>query len=33
MDFALALIETLAGREKRDQVEAALQRPGYRKTA
>jgi len=33
MDFALALIETLAGREKRDQVEAALQRPGYSKTA
>jgi 4-methyl-5(b-hydroxyethyl)-thiazole monophosphate biosynthesis len=27
MDFALALIELLAGREKRDEVEAALQRP------
>jgi len=27
MDFALALIEILAGRQKRDQVEAALQRP------
>lgn len=27
MDFALALIETLAGREKRDQVEAGLVRP------
>ncbi len=26
MDFALALIERLAGREKRDEVEAALQR-------
>lgn len=33
MDFALTLIETLAGSAKRDQVEAALQRPGYRKTA
>ena len=30
MDFALALIENLVGKEKRDQVEAALQRPGYR---
>ena len=28
MDFALELIETLAGREKRDEVEAALLRPG-----
>ena len=27
MDFALALIEILAGKEKRDQVEGALQRP------
>ena len=27
MDFALTLIELLAGRERRDQVEAALQRP------
>jgi 4-methyl-5(b-hydroxyethyl)-thiazole monophosphate biosynthesis len=27
MDFALTLIEILAGREKRDEVEAALQRP------
>jgi 4-methyl-5(b-hydroxyethyl)-thiazole monophosphate biosynthesis len=27
MDFALALIEILAGRDKRDEVEAALQRP------
>lgn len=27
MDFALALIENLVGREKRDEVEAALQRP------
>lgn len=27
MDFALALIELLAGREKRDEVETALQRP------
>jgi hypothetical protein len=26
MDFALTLIEILAGRAKRDQVEAALQR-------
>jgi 4-methyl-5(b-hydroxyethyl)-thiazole monophosphate biosynthesis len=28
MDFALALIEILSGRTKRDEVEAALQRPG-----
>lgn len=28
MDFALELIEKLAGREKRDEVEAALLRPG-----
>lgn len=28
MDFALALIETLAGRARRDEVEAGLQRPG-----
>ncbi len=28
MDFALVLIENLVGREKREQVEAALQRPG-----
>lgn len=28
MDFALELIETLAGRAKRDEVEAGLQRPG-----
>jgi len=27
MDFALTLIENLAGKEKRDEVEAALQRP------
>lgn len=27
MDFTLTLIEILAGKEKRDQVEAALQRP------
>ncbi len=27
MDFTLALIEQLVGREKRDEVEAALQRP------
>ena len=27
MDFALALIEILVGRERRDEVEAALQRP------
>ncbi len=27
MDFALRLIETLAGKAKRDEVEAALQRP------
>jgi 4-methyl-5(b-hydroxyethyl)-thiazole monophosphate biosynthesis len=33
MDFALELIELLAGREKRDQVEAALQRPAaHRRT-
>ena len=29
MDFALELIETLASREKRDEVEAALLRPSY----
>lgn len=28
MDFALELIETLAGKAKRDEVEAGLQRPG-----
>jgi 4-methyl-5(b-hydroxyethyl)-thiazole monophosphate biosynthesis len=28
MDFALTLIETLAGKARRDEVEAALQRPG-----
>jgi 4-methyl-5(b-hydroxyethyl)-thiazole monophosphate biosynthesis len=28
MDFALTLIETLAGRETRERVEAQLQRPG-----
>jgi 4-methyl-5(b-hydroxyethyl)-thiazole monophosphate biosynthesis len=28
MDFALELIETLAGKDKRDEVEAALLRPG-----
>lgn len=33
MDFALALIEALAGREKRGQVEAALQRPAHHRTA
>jgi len=33
MDFALALIEALDGREKRDQVETALQRPGHHRTA
>jgi protein deglycase len=30
MDFALALIENLVGKEKRDEVEAALQRPKIR---
>lgn len=29
MDFALTLIENLAGKDKRDQVEAALQRPRH----
>jgi len=29
MDFALELIETLVGRERRDEVEAALQRPPH----
>ena len=29
MDFALALVETLAGKNKRDEVEAGLQRPGH----
>lgn len=29
MDFALALIETLVGKERRDTVEAALQRPPH----
>ena len=29
MDFALALIENLVGRDKRDEVEAALQRAGH----
>lgn len=29
MDFALALVELLVGRAVRDQVEAALVRPGY----
>jgi protein deglycase len=33
MDFALALIENLSGKAKRDQVEAGLQRPGQRKSA
>ncbi|MDO8892282.1 MAG: DJ-1/PfpI family protein [Sulfurimicrobium sp.] len=28
MDFALELVETLAGRTRRDEVEAGLQRPG-----
>lgn len=28
MDFALHLIEALAGRAKRDEVEHGLQRPG-----
>jgi len=28
MDFALELVETLAGKAKRDEVEAGLQRPG-----
>lgn len=28
MDFALELVETLAGRARRDEVEAGLQRPG-----
>jgi 4-methyl-5(b-hydroxyethyl)-thiazole monophosphate biosynthesis len=28
MDFALALIEKLSGKPKRDEVEAALVRPG-----
>jgi hypothetical protein len=27
MDFALALVEQLAGKAKRDEVEAPLQRP------
>lgn len=31
MDFALALIEILMDADRRAQVEAALQRPGYRK--
>lgn len=31
MDFTLTLIENLVGKDKRDQVEAGLQRPGYRK--
>ena len=31
MDFALALIENLVNKEKREQVEAALQRPGHHK--
>lgn len=31
MDFALTLIENLAGKGKRDQVEAGLQRTGQRK--
>jgi 4-methyl-5(b-hydroxyethyl)-thiazole monophosphate biosynthesis len=30
MDFALTLIENLAGKEKRDEVEAGLQRPENR---
>ena len=30
MDFALTLIENLAGKARRDQVEAGLQRPGYK---
>ena len=29
MDFALELIELLVGKAKRDEVEAALQRPTY----
>jgi len=29
MDFALTLIENLAGKHKRDEVEAALQRPAH----
>ncbi|HEY9198759.1 MAG TPA: DJ-1 family glyoxalase III [Gammaproteobacteria bacterium] len=29
MDFALTLIENLSGKDKRDQVEAALQRPRH----
>jgi 4-methyl-5(b-hydroxyethyl)-thiazole monophosphate biosynthesis len=29
MDFALVLIENLVGRDKRDEVEAALQRPAH----
>ncbi|MBU2478514.1 MAG: DJ-1/PfpI family protein, partial [Gammaproteobacteria bacterium] len=29
MDFALALIENLVGRDKRAQVESALQRPSH----
>jgi 4-methyl-5(b-hydroxyethyl)-thiazole monophosphate biosynthesis len=33
MDFALELIELLAGREKRDQVETALQRPATHRRA
>ncbi len=31
MDFALELVQTLAGRERRDQVEVALQRPAHQK--
>lgn len=33
MDFALSLIETLAGKEKRDAVEQGLVRPDSRRTA
>lgn len=33
MDFALALIETLAGRTVRDRVEAGLQRPAAHRSA
>lgn len=33
MDFALAMIETLASREKRDAVEQGLVRPGAHRTA
>ena len=33
MDFSLTLIENLVGKDKRDQVESALQRPGFRRAS